>query len=153
MDHLDHRIITWLQNEFPIKANPYQGLADELGISVETLWDRIETLKNDGVIRRLGASLDSRRLGYSSTLAAVHVPEGQEDAAAEVIGAYDEVTHSYQRDDHYNIWFTVIAVNEARIDTVLAEIRTALDLTEEDLLNVPVTRLFKLDARFFPKNP
>lgn len=152
MDNIDRRLITWLQNEFPIEESPYQGLADELGITAAEVWGRIEALKQAGVIRRLGASLDSRKLGYNSTLAAVHVSADQVERASDVIASYDEVTHSYLRDDHYNIWFTVIAVDEQRIEAVLEGIRSQLGLTQGNLLNVPVERLFKLDARFFPKS-
>ncbi len=152
MDKIDRRLIGWLQNEFPMEESPYQGLADELGIATAEVWQRIEGLKQAGVIRRLGASLDSRKLGYSSTLAAVHVPEGQVERASDVIASYEEVTHSYQRDDHYNIWFTVIAADEECIENVLEGIRSRLQLSQDDLLNVPVERLFKLDARFFPKD-
>ena len=152
IDPIDRRLIAWLQNEFPIEESPYQGVADELEITPDEVWQRIEELKQAGVIRRLGASLDSRKLGYSSTLAAVHVPDDQVERASAVIASHDEVTHSYLRNDPFNIWFTVIAVDEARIEAVLKGIRSQLGLAQEDLLNVPVERLFKLDARFFPKS-
>lgn len=96
----------------------------------------------------MGASLDSRKLGYSSTLCAVRVGDGEVERASELIGGYPEVTHSYLRDNEYNIWFTLIAVDEARIDAILEEIRVGLSLEAADVLNLPVLKLFKLDARF-----
>jgi DNA-binding Lrp family transcriptional regulator len=100
------------------------------------------------MIRRLGASLDSRKLGFSSTLAAVSVDADAVDRAAEVIGGYHEVTHSYLRDHDFNIWFTIIAPDARRIEVILEEIRTGLSLSASQVLNLPMTRVFKLDARF-----
>ena len=148
MDKTDKSILSVLQNEFPICAKPYDILAEKLGLTVDDLWERINKMMDSGVIRRIGASLDSQKLGYSSTLAAVRVENAVVDRAAELIGSYHEVTHSYQRDNEYNIWFTLIAVNDARIAQILEEIRVKRGLNESDVLNLPVLKLFKLDARF-----
>jgi len=148
MDELDSRILDALQNEFPLSERPYEVLAERLEISGDELWERVQGLVEEGVIRRMGASLDSRKLGYSSTLAAISVPAERGDEAAEIVGRYPEVTHSYLRDDEFNIWFTVIAIDNERIAGILEDIRCALSLEETAVLNLPVTKLFKLDARF-----
>ena len=148
MDELDSRILEALQDDFPLSNRPYAILAEKVGISEDEIWGRVERLLDEGVIRRIGASLDSRKLGFSSTLAAVSVSPEKIDRAAEVIGKFSEVTHSYQRNDEFNIWFTVIARNENRIEEVLAHIRSELLLEESKVLNLPMTRLFKLNARF-----
>ncbi len=150
MDDLDKKIVTELQDNFPIAASPYDIIAEKLGVGVDELWSRIERLLDDGTIRRIGVSLDSRKLGYSSTLAAVSVEDGQIDRAAEFIGRYPEVTHSYQRDGKFNIWFTLIACDEDRIDVILQEIAGEMSLEETQVVNAPVEKLFKLDARFRP---
>lgn len=148
MDELDSRILRELQHGFPLSEKPYDVLADRLKISAEELWSRVQRMLDEGVIRRMGASFDSRKLGFSSTLAAVSVGPALVDRAAEVIGAFPEVTHNYLRNDTFNIWFTMIAVDEERIEHVLEEIRTSLSLARSAVLNLPVKRLFKLDARF-----
>lgn len=148
MDELDSRILYQLQHDFPLRENPYEVIAERLDISIEELWSRIQRMLDDGVIRRMGASFDSKKLGFSSTLAAVSVEPALVDRAAEVIGAYPEVTHNYLRNDTFNIWFTMIAVDQARIERVLEEIRKSLSLEKAAVLNLPVRRLFKLDARF-----
>jgi DNA-binding Lrp family transcriptional regulator len=152
MDELDYRILDALQNEFPLNERPYEILAEKLEISGDELWRRVQGLVEDGVIRRMGASLDSRKLGYSSTLAAISVPTERVDEASAVVGGYPEVTHSYLRDDKFNIWFTVIAYDNDRIAAILEEIRSALSLEPAAVLNLPVTKLFKLDARFKTQN-
>ena len=153
MDKFDRQILDTLQKEFPLSERPYQVIAQKLGVSEAEVWDRVQAMVASGVIRRLGASLDSRKLGYASTLTAVSVVEGEIDRAAEVINAYSEVTHCYQRKDAFNIWFTVIAFSEQRVLDIIEEMRQSLGLEPAQVLNVPVERLFKLDARFTVSKP
>jgi DNA-binding Lrp family transcriptional regulator len=148
MDDIDSRILRELQHNFPLSERPYEVVAERLQISTEQLWARVQRMLDDGVIRRMGASFDSNKLGFRSTLAAVSVEPEFVDRAAEVIGRFPEVTHNYLRDDVFNIWFTLIAVDEKRIEEVLKEIRTTLSLEKSAVLNLPVKELFKLDARF-----
>ncbi|MBA7615238.1 hypothetical protein ES703_22516 [subsurface metagenome] len=148
MDELDWRILQALQNDFPLSARPYEIIARKLQIPCEQLWNRVQRLMTKGMIRRIGVSLDSRKLGFCSTLAAVSIEPNLVDKAAEIIGQFPEVTHSYLRKDDFNIWFTIIATDEERLVEILKEIRTALSIDTSDILNLPVKRLFKLDARF-----
>jgi len=103
-----------------------------------------------GLIRRMGASFDSNKLGFRSTLAAVSIAPELVDRAAEIIGRFYEVTHSYLRNDVFNIWFTLIAIDDNRIENILEQIRIrkSLSLERSKILNLPMKRLFKLDARF-----
>lgn len=151
MNKIEHLIIDALQNEFPLCENPYQVLAEKLGIPFPRFMETVKQLIQTGTIRRIGASLDSRKLGYCSTLAGVSVPKEQVEQASEIISSYPEITHSYLRADTFNIWFTLIAESQTRIDEIIAQIRERLSLGENALLNVPVKRLFKLDARFKTK--
>lgn len=148
MDAVDRRVLGLLQSEYPLCERPYEALAAKAGLSEKEFWGRVEKLLSEGVIRRIGASMDSAELGFSSTLAAVRVEEGRVEAAAELIGGYEEVTHSYLRGDEYNIWFTVIAESESRVVEIIGEIGERLGLGEGDVLNLPMKRKFKLDTRF-----
>ena len=148
MDDLDHRILDVLQYDFPVSERPFDVLAERLGLDADMLWQRVERMIEQGVIRRLGANIDSRKLGFCSTLAAVRVGPDNVERAAEVIGRHHEVTHSYLRDHEFNIWFTIIAADSGKIEAILDEIRRDLSLDASDVLNLPMRRMFKLDARF-----
>ena len=148
MDDLDHRILEALQYSFPLCERPFDLLAQELGLDPELLWHRVEQMQEQGVIRRIGVSFDSKKLGRSSTLAAIRVAPTLVDRAAQVVGGFPEVTHSYLRDHEFNIWFTIVAADEGRIETILLAIRQELSLAASDVLNLPSGRVFKLDARF-----
>jgi DNA-binding Lrp family transcriptional regulator len=136
--------------DFPISVDPYGIIADRIGVDRDILLERVQALIGSGTIRRIGISVDSRKMGYSSTLAAVRVADDRVERASEIIDFYPEITHSYLRADEFNIWFTVIAIDQQRIQEVLDELRIKLNLEVSDVLDLPVLKLFKLDARFKP---
>ena len=148
MDDLDKKIIDELQNDFPLEQRPYDIIARRLGVPVEKLFVRIEAMVQSGLIRRLGFSFNSRELGYASTLAAISVEDVRIDLATELINSFSEVTHNYLRDGRFNIWFTLVAADENRIDEILTEIKSQLELEDSSVVNLPAEKLFKLDARF-----
>lgn len=148
MDNLDRQIITQLQMDFPVSPGPYEIIADRLGIDTEILFQRVQALIDSGTIRRIGVSVDSRKMGYASTLAAIKVSGDQVGLASDIIDSYPEITHSYLRADDFNIWFTVIAESPQRIQEVLEQLRIKLNIDISDILDLPVKQLFKLDARF-----
>ncbi len=148
MDKIDSQILHELQYNFPLRERPYEDIARSLKISKEEIWNRIQIMLDKGVIRRMGASFDSDKLGFRSTLAAVSVTPELVNRAAQIIGQFYEVTHSYLRNDPFNIWFTLIAADNNRIESILEQIRKSLNLDKSKVLNLPMKRLFKLDARF-----
>lgn len=148
VDDLDRRIINELQENFPLEINPYEIMANNLGICVDELWRRVQSLIETGMIRRIGFSIDSRKMGYASTLTAIRVPYDRVDEASVLISTYPQITHSYLRENEFNIWFTVIAEGKSHIESILDEIRKELNLSPEDMMDLPVEKLFKLDARF-----
>jgi DNA-binding Lrp family transcriptional regulator len=148
MDKINSQILQELQYNFPLSEKPYEVIADRLQIPKEELWDRVQAMLDKGIIRRMGASFDSNKLGFCSTLAAVSVDPLLVDKASEIIGQFYEVTHSYLRNNVYNIWFTLIATDNNKIENILEQIRKSLCLEKSKALNLPMKRVFKLDARF-----
>jgi siroheme decarboxylase len=148
MDNIDKCILSALQDDFPIAANPYDIIANKLGIGAEEFWERLCRLIDIGIIRRLGASINSHKFGFKSTLAAISVEPDVIAHATMIMERFPEVTHCYLRKHRFNIWFTVIAINEERIRDLLEIIRSELSIDNTRILNLPIKRMFKLDARF-----
>ncbi len=146
MDDLDKQLINRIQSGFPIVSRPYRQLGRELGISEKELISRLARLKDQGIIRRLGAAFDSKKLGFTSILAAMKVPQNKVDAVAELLNSYKGVTHNYLRDAEYNMWFTLIAESTVRLAEIIEEIKQKSGINE--LLELPATRLFKIKVDF-----
>lgn len=146
MDELDRRLLNLIQEDFPLTAEPFAELGEALGIDAAEVLERIGRLRAAGVIRRIGAIFDLRRLGYASTLCAARVPEAQVAAFVAAVNARPGVTHNYRRDDAYNVWFTLIAPGEEALAAELERIKDETGIDE--ILSLRATRTFKINARF-----
>ena len=146
MDAIDRKILNIIQKEFPLEAEPYRIVGDRIGLTEDEVFERVMRLKEEGIIRRIGAVFDVRELGYASTLCAAQVPEEKIEDFVAVVNSYSGVTHNYRRRHRYNVWFTFIAPSMDQIDQCLEEIKRETGI--DDILNMPATRTFKIDASF-----
>ncbi|MEI6315101.1 MAG: AsnC family transcriptional regulator [Syntrophus sp. (in: bacteria)] len=146
MDDIDKEILNILQNEFPMVPCPFLVVAEKLDIKEEDVLDRVKKMKGDGVIRRIGAVFDPRKLGYVSTLCAARVPADKMALFTATVNASPYVTHNYRRNHDYNVWFTIIAPSEAAIQDFIAQVKIRTGI--EDILNMRAVQTFKIDARF-----
>ncbi|AGF58480.1 AsnC family transcriptional regulator [Clostridium saccharoperbutylacetonicum] len=142
MDTIDKKLLNLIQNEIPIDKRPFKLLGEKLLLTENEVLERVNNLKNQGIIRRIGGIFNSRKIGYTSTLCAAKVPENRIDEVAACINDYYEVTHNYLREDEYNMWFTIITNSNENLNNILQEIKekTALD----QIISLPSVKLFKV---------
>lgn len=86
-----------LQRPWPLVSRPLTVLGEALGASEAQLADFIGQLRAAGMVRRVGAVFDARRLGYRSCLYAVRAEGPALAAAAARVCALPGVTHAYER--------------------------------------------------------
>lgn len=146
LDEIDKSILNRIQSDFPIASRPFDILAGELGLSESHVLERINEMKKAGIIRRIGANFVPARVGFVSTLCAARVPEDKIEHFSCIVNRYPGVTHNYQRDNRFNIWFTFIARSMAEIERNLDRIREQTGV--ETIMNLPATRVFKIRAQF-----
>lgn len=144
-DVVDRKILDFLQNDFPLAVRPFKVMADRLSMSEAELMTRIAVMKDSGLIRRIGGIMDSRSLGFYSTLCAVSVPEVQLEEVAQIINQQPGVTHNYLRDHDYNIWFTLTMPSYGETMTVLRELETVLGL---NIISMPTEKVYKIKVSF-----
>ena len=142
MDTIDKKLLNLIQNEIPIDKRPFKILSEKLLLTENEVIKRVNKLKSEGIIRRIGGIFNSRKIGYTSTLCAAKVPESKIGEVAAVINEYCEVTHNYLREDEYNMWFTVITHSEESLNNILKEIREKTTLDE--IMSLPSIKLFKV---------
>lgn len=146
MDRIDREILNEIQSHFPIRSRPFREVGEKLGLPEKEIILRVARLKKEGIIRRVGANFNSRRLGFTSTLCAAKVPRDKLTAFIETVNQYPGVTHNYERDGEYNIWFTFIAESAGAIEQALKEIQAATGITE--LISLPAEKIFKIRVDF-----
>jgi DNA-binding Lrp family transcriptional regulator len=146
MDDIDRRILNRIQSDFPIHSRPYLAIAEDLGIAEDTVLNRLKALKDSGIIRRIGANFAPEKLGYASTLCAAKVPESEIESFSREVNRFPGVTHNYQRDGVYNIWFTCIAPSKEELKEILKKISAETGGTE--IIYLPAERVYKIKAHF-----
>lgn len=105
LDHEDQRIIAATQGGLPLAVQPFHSLAQQLGLEVEALMQRLRRMQEHGVIRRIGAVPNHYSLGYRANGMSVwDVPDDEVDVLGERVGALPFVTHCYQRPRYLPQW-------------------------------------------------
>jgi DNA-binding Lrp family transcriptional regulator len=146
LDDIDRAIINEIQSDFPITQRPYHELGKHFDLKEHEIIERVERLKSEGIIRRIGGNFNSKRLNFTSTLCAAKVSEEKMDRFVQVVNSYPGVTHNYLRNHDYNVWFTFIAPNMSYIDQTLREVSEATGVTE--ICNLPAIKVFKIKVDF-----
>ncbi len=97
-DDLERRIIHHLQGDLPLTPRPFAVLASKVGISEEEVLERIELLKEQGTLRRFGATLRHQLAGYkANAMVGWYVPEDNMEEIGPLMATFREVSHCYER--------------------------------------------------------
>ena len=107
LDDLDREVLNAVQWDFPLDPTPYAVLAERLGVDESVVRDRVQKVKDSGVLRQLSAIFDTRALGYTSALVAAQIDADHIDEAAAIVSEHPGVSHNYKRNHAYNLWYTV----------------------------------------------
>lgn len=145
MDVIDKKILDLIQTDFPLDSRPYARIGESFGLTEAEALARVRALKGQGIIRRIGANFQSRKLGWTSTLCAAQVPEDQLDGFTAEVNRHPGVTHNYLRQHMYNVWFTLIAPSVDKVRETLAEITRKTGI---EILNLPAEKTFKIKVDF-----
>jgi DNA-binding Lrp family transcriptional regulator len=146
MDQIDKNLLNIIQTDFPIDPRPYDVLGARLAIEPGEALRRVRNLVESGVIRKIGPSFNTGRLGHVSALVAARIPKDNLDQVAETVSSFAQVTHNYSREFDYNLWFTLVCENQRELDSTIDSIRSAADI--EDVRVLPAERTFKIRVDF-----
>ena len=98
MNEKEKRVIRILNDDFPLCSDPWQEMAKQAGMEQKEFLSIAKNLKEKGIIRRFGAVLRHRAVGFSANaLYAGAVSTEKLDAAGKVFASDDAVTHCYSR--------------------------------------------------------
>jgi DNA-binding Lrp family transcriptional regulator len=149
LDDIDRKLIQLLQCDFPLTQRPLREISQKLNTSEEEIMRRLKGLHSAGIIRRIGPIIDGLKVGLAAaTLVALKVPKDRVDAVANIINQYHNVSHNYEREHEYNIWFTLSASTRQEIETTLKDIIQKAGLNHNNVLNLPTRHRFKINVQF-----
>jgi siroheme decarboxylase len=141
----DKRLCNELQTGLPIAERPFAIIARILKTSEDNVIKHTRALIKLGIIRRLGVSINWRAIGKASTLVAAHIEQDDLKKVIPAINKLQGVSHNYLREHYYNLWFTLRADSQKKLERILEKFSKRFNISFNSL---PVVRVFKLDARF-----
>lgn len=124
-----------------------------MGISEEELLGAVERFRRSGLLRRFGATVDHRRIGFEASAMLVwQVPEEKVKEAARAIASYSAVTHCYQREPRpawpFNLYAMLHGKTRAQCESVAGEMSRTI-ASEEYRLLFTVREFKKLSPEYF----
>jgi DNA-binding Lrp family transcriptional regulator len=143
---LEKKILDIIQQDFPVCSEPYAQIAEQVDCSADAAHTAVTRLRETGVIRRIGGSFVPAELGHVSALIAASVKPGSLEAAAAGASSFDEVTHNYERQGLYNLWFTIVAESTERLEMIAESVRSISGV--DSLHALPATKTFKIRVNF-----
>jgi len=145
MDKLDTEILNEIQWTFPLVAKPFDEIAKKFEISPDEVKEKLIQLKRKGVLRQLSAIFDTRKLGYTSSLVAMEIEPDKLEHVAHQINKHPGVSHNYEREHEFNLWFTLAVPPGTDLEKELEKFSKLDGIKKTRML--PTLQLFKIGVK------
>jgi len=145
IDTIDKQLLNEIQWVFPLTDRPYLDISKRYNISENDVMQRTSHLKEIGLIRQINAIFDTRRLGYKSALVAFAVEPDKLNHVAEEVNKHQGVSHNYERNHAFNMWFTLAVPPYADIKMDLERMASIDGVIKYRVL--PTLKLYKIGVR------
>lgn len=152
MDDEDRAILQNIQDGIPLAIEPFSEVAKKVEISQEEVIKRLKKLIEEGVIRRFGASVSHRKIGFvENAMIAWKVPDDRIDEVGRSLSKYKEITHVYERLTipggwNYNLFGVIHEKDRESLKEFIKKTSESLDL-EQYLILFSIRQLKKSSIR------
>ena len=132
LDETDLAIMRATQAGLPLTPEPYQRIAEQLGLTAEVVMTRMTAMQEQGIIRRIGAVPNHYKLGYRfNGMTVWNVPDEIIDELGQKVGQLEFVSHCYHRPRHlpewpYNLFAMVHGKSQADVNKQIQQIADLL---------------------------
>lgn len=116
-------LVKQLQEDLAIVAEPFEAVGRVVGMDITTVLEQINHWKQDGTIRRFGASVRHQRIGFTYNGMVVFEMESDRiEQAGEILANYKQVSHCYQRPTAAGWPFNLFAMVHCRSEEQLRRV-------------------------------
>ena len=141
---VDKQLLNAYQQDFPLVERPFQVIAEALGLSEAVVLEAYQRLCTQRYVSRIGPVITPNRMG-ASALVAMAIEAADLEAVAALISAYPNVNHNYERENHYNLWFVLMAATPAELQQVIDDIEQRTGYTA---MVLPMLKDFYINLGF-----
>ncbi len=145
METFDKELLNEIQWRFPLVSKPYNELAKKFDVPVDKIMERLIHLKSQGILRQLSAIFDTRKLGYKSSLVAVKIASDKLESVAKQINRHPGVSHNYERNHSFNLWFTLAVPPGSNLKTEVDKLTKLPGIESTRML--PTIQMFKIGVK------
>lgn len=132
----DYQLIAEIQGGLPLTSHPYAEIGERIGLDEQDVIERIGSMQECGIIKRLGIVVRHHELGYTANAMVVwDVPDEQLDEVGEKLGSQACVTLCYQRprrlpDWPYNLFCMIHGKEKERVLNYIDDLVESQELKE-----------------------
>jgi DNA-binding Lrp family transcriptional regulator len=153
LSSLDINIIRKIQEDLPLVPNPYSAIAEELKITENELINKIQEFCSKGIIRRFGATLNHRNIGFKANAMVVwQVPDERIKDVSKIMVLFREISHCYQRPTFlgwpYNVFTMVHGETKKECEGIIKGIASAVSINDYNIL-YSTCELKKCSMKYF----
>jgi DNA-binding Lrp family transcriptional regulator len=138
---MEKELLDLIQKDFPISKRPFLELAKKLNSTEDEVLQKYNELKGD-IIRQTSAIFDTKSLGYESSLVAFKVDDIEK--AAKIVNSHPGVSHNYERDNEYNLWFTIATPPDSKLGLKKSVEILAKRSGAKEYIILPTKKMFKI---------
>lgn len=149
---LTNEILLRIQKNFPLVEKPFSQIAKELNTDENTILKILKEQKEQKIIRQTSAIFDTKKLGYRSSLVAFEIDEKDIDSAVEILNAHPGISHNYERNHSFNIWFTIAVAPNSILGLDKSIEILAKNTKAKDYVVLPTLKLFKISVKLDTTN-
>ena len=146
LTEFDKQLLNIIQTGLPLTPTPFADIAAQLGSDEKTVIERLAALREQGIIRRFGAFFDAESLGYKGWLVAARIAHEALAKVALEVNSWPQVTHNDERDNEYNLWFTIQARKEETVTELLKKLGEMSGV--EEVISMPTADRYKVNVEF-----
>lgn len=139
--------LSLVQESFPLVPRPFAKIGEKIGISESGAIDMYKRLKEQKIIRQTSAILDTKKLGYDSSLVAFAMDESEIEEAASFISTHPGVSHNYKREHEFNLWFTIAVPPDSALGLKSTVDLMAKKLGAKKAMVLPTLKMFKISVK------
>ncbi len=150
---LEKNIVKIMQKDIPLCSCPFDKIAQNLGLTEKNLIDHLIEMKKTGTMRRFGAILYHRNMGFVSNAMSVwNIPEEKIEQAGKLMASFSEISHCYQRKTQknwpYNLYAMIHGKNSNECENIAKTIAGQMKVNDYMML-YSTKELKKVSMQYF----
>ncbi len=150
----EQAILRIVQKNLPDSATPYADIANTVGCTEEQVLSLLKKLKDQGAIRRFGASIKHQKTGWNhNAMVAWQVSEEEADAFGSKAAEHPNISHCYFRpssaaDWPYTLYTMTHGRSEEECQKTIADVQRATGVTTYAVLD-SIQEFKKISMTYF----